>query len=92
MANKINENPDAIAGNDTHPEIKCASVYKIYGENAGSMVRSSNGNIDVKAFQEAGCIFGVNSASFDVSKGGILVVMGLSGSENQHYSLYLAAD
>ena len=41
MANEINENPDAIAGNDTHPEIKCDSVYKIIGENAESMVRSS---------------------------------------------------
>ncbi|MBC8269055.1 MAG: betaine/proline/choline family ABC transporter ATP-binding protein [Rhodospirillaceae bacterium] len=63
-----------------HPVIKCDSVYKIFGENAERMVRGSNGNIDVKAFQEAGCIFGVNDASFEVHKGEMLVVMGLSGS------------
>ena len=53
MANQNNKNPDAVAGNDTHPVIKCESVYKIFGENADSMVRRSNGNIDVAAFQTA---------------------------------------
>ena len=33
-----------------------------------------------KTFQENGCIVGVNNASFEVSKGEMLVVMGLSGS------------
>ena len=36
--------------------------------------------MDAKTFQEAGCIVGVNNASFDVSKGELLVIMGLSGS------------
>ena len=36
--------------------------------------------MDAKKFQEAGCIVGVNDASFDVNKGEMLVVMGLSGS------------
>ena len=36
--------------------------------------------MDAKAFQEAGCIVGVNNASFEVSRGELLVVMGLSGS------------
>ena len=36
--------------------------------------------MDAKAFQEAGCIVGVNNASFEVPKGDLLVVMGLSGS------------
>ena len=36
--------------------------------------------MDAKSFQEAGCIVGVNNASFEVSKGEMLVVMGLSGS------------
>jgi glycine betaine/proline transport system ATP-binding protein len=40
----------------------------------------NNGNVDAKKFQEAGCIVGVNDASFDVNKGEMLVVMGLSGS------------
>ena len=60
--------------------IKCDSVYKIFGTNAKKMLESSNGNVEAKAFHEAGCIVGVNNASFEVSKGEMLVVMGLSGS------------
>ena len=63
-----------------HPVIKCDSVYKIFGSQADRMMRESNGVVDVEAFQEAGCIFGVNNASFEVRKGEMLVVMGLSGS------------
>ena len=60
--------------------IKCDSVYKIFGTNAKKMLESSNDNVEAKVFQEAGCIVGVNNASFEVSKGEMLVVMGLSGS------------
>ena len=62
------------------PVIQCDSVYKIFGPNAKKMLQSSQGNVDAKAFQEAGCIVGVNNASFEVPKGDLLVVMGLSGS------------
>ena len=62
------------------PVIKCESVYKIFGANAEKMLQNSNGNVDAKVFQDAGCIVGVNNASFEVSKGEMLVVMGLSGS------------
>lgn len=64
----------------SQPVIKCESVYKIFGANAGKMLQESDGNVDAKTFQEAGCIVGVNNASFEVSKGEMLVVMGLSGS------------
>ena len=60
--------------------IKCESVYKIFGANAKKMLQDSGGNVDAKIFQEAGCIVGVNNASFEVSKGELLVIMGLSGS------------
>jgi len=60
--------------------IKCESVYKIFGANAKEMLENANGNVDAKTFQVAGCIVGVNNASFDVSKGELLVIMGLSGS------------
>jgi len=60
--------------------IKCESVYKIFGANAEKMLQNASGNVDAKTFQEAGCIVGVNNASFEVSKGEMLVVMGLSGS------------
>jgi len=62
------------------PVIKCESVYKVFGVNAKKMLQDVSGNVDAKAFQEAGCIVGVNNASFEVSKGEMLVVMGLSGS------------
>jgi len=60
--------------------IKCESVYKIFGAGAKKMLQDVRGNVDAKTFQEAGCIVGVNNASFEVSKGELLVVMGLSGS------------
>ena len=62
------------------PVIKCDSVFKIFGVNAKKMLETSNGNVDAKAFQDAGCVVGVNNASFEVNKGDLLVVMGLSGS------------
>ena len=62
------------------PVIKCDSVYKIFGAGAEKMLQNSNGNVDAKTFQDSGCIVGVNNASFEVSKGEMLVVMGLSGS------------
>jgi len=60
--------------------IKCEAVYKIFGAGAKKMLQDVRGNVDAKTFQDAGCIVGVNNASFDVSKGEMLVVMGLSGS------------
>ena len=64
----------------SRPVIRCESVYKIFGVNAKKMLQGVSGNVDAKTFQEAGCIVGVNNASFQVSKGEMLVVMGLSGS------------
>ena len=64
----------------TDTVIKCDSVYKIFGANAKKMLQEANGNVDAKTFQKMGCIVGVNNASFEVSKGEMLVVMGLSGS------------
>ena len=41
-------------------------------QNAEKMLENSHGNVDAKIFQEAGCIVGVNNASFEVSKGEML--------------------
>ncbi len=60
----------------TQSVIKCESVYKIFGANAKAMLENASGNVDAKTFQEAGYIVGVNNASFDVSKGELLVIMG----------------
>ena len=66
--------------NKKQPVILCDSVFKIFGDNAEKMLAGVEGNVDAKAFQDAGCIVGVNNASFEVFKGEMLVVMGLSGS------------
>ena len=62
------------------PVIRCESVYKIFGTNANKLLENSNGQISAEEFQKAGCIIGVNNASFEIYKGEMLVVMGLSGS------------
>ena len=68
------------SSNQNQPVVKCESVYKIFGENAEKMLQSSNGKVDAKEFQDAGCVVGVNNASFEVHNGEMLVIMGLSGS------------
>ena len=65
---------------NSQPVIKCESVYKIFGNNAKKLLDQTDGTVDAQKFQEAGCIVGVNDASFEVNKGEMLVVMGLSGS------------
>ena len=62
------------------PVIRCDSVYKIFGDSAKRMMQESGGVVDAARFQEAGCIVGVNNASFEVHQGELLIVMGLSGS------------
>jgi len=62
------------------PVIRCESVYKIFGDNAESLLKQANGVVDAAKFKEAGCIVGVNNASFDVHAGELLIIMGLSGS------------
>ena len=66
--------------NNKQPVILCDSVFKIFGDNAEKMLAGVQGDVDAKVFQDAGCIVGVNNASFEVFKGEMLVVMGLSGS------------
>lgn len=80
MTNEISESNDTSTNNDAQPVIKCDGVYKIFGDNTADMMAKSNGNIDIEAFREAGCIFGVNNASLEVHRGEMLIVMGLSGS------------
>jgi len=64
----------------SEPVIRCESVYMIFGDNAKSMLDQSGGRVDAEKFQQAGCIVGVNNASFEVYRGELLIIMGLSGS------------
>ncbi|OED40051.1 ABC transporter ATP-binding protein [Chromatiales bacterium (ex Bugula neritina AB1)] len=70
----------SVDSNTTSPVIRCDSVFKIFGDNAKRMMQESNGKVDAARFQEAGCIVGVNNASFEVNPGELLIIMGLSGS------------
>ena len=70
---------DSLSTN-LEPVIKCESVFKIFGNNANKLLENANGPIYAEEFQKAGCIIGVNNASFEIHKGEMLVVMGLSGS------------
>ena len=62
------------------PTISCSSVYKIFGNNAQTLLSESGGNVDAKKFQEAGCIVGVNDASFEVNQGEIVGLLGPNGA------------
>jgi len=68
------------ATNSSEPVIRCENVYKIFGDNAGRLMKESGGVVDAAKFQEGGCIVGVNNASFEVYPGELLIIMGLSGS------------
>ncbi len=80
MTTETSKGTNTSTDNNAQPVIKCDSVYKIFGEQTERLMAKSNGNVDVEEFKDAGCIFGVNSASFEVHKGEMLIVMGLSGS------------
>ncbi|WP_424946295.1 quaternary amine ABC transporter ATP-binding protein [Candidatus Spongiihabitans sp.] len=71
---------ETATSDSNQPVIRCDSVYKIFGANAKSMLQDSGGMVDAAKFQEAGCIVGVNNASFEVHAGELLIIMGLSGS------------
>jgi glycine betaine/proline transport system ATP-binding protein len=72
--------PAESAKENQQAVIQCESVYKIFGDNAGKLLQAAQGKVDASVFQQAGCIVGVNNASFEVHKGELLVIMGLSGS------------
>ena len=72
--------PEPTSPSTNEPVIRCESVYKIFGDNAKKLLQENNGVVDAKRFEEAGCIVGVNNASFEVYEGELLIVMGLSGS------------
>jgi glycine betaine/proline transport system ATP-binding protein len=57
---------DTTISPSSNPVIKCDSVYKIFGENAKKLLQEANGQVDAQEFQDAGCVVGVNSASFEV--------------------------
>ena len=61
-------------------KISCENVTKLYGKHPEQFMREHNFNPSAEAIKQNGYIPAVRDATFDVSEGEILVVMGLSGS------------
>ncbi len=61
-------------------KISCENVTKLYGKNPERFFREHNFEPDDEAIKAGGYIPAVRNATFDVTEGEILVVMGLSGS------------
>ncbi|WP_281966455.1 quaternary amine ABC transporter ATP-binding protein [Roseovarius nanhaiticus] len=60
--------------------ISCRSVWKLYGAKAGEIVKKYGQNINDDIINKNGLIPAARDVSFDVRKGEIFVIMGLSGS------------
>lgn len=69
------ENPDKVA-------VACKNLWKIFGTRAKEALAAAQaGQVDKDtALKEFGCVIGVADASFEVKKGEIFCIMGLSGS------------
>jgi len=61
-------------------KLSCRSVWKLYGEGAGSFLAASRGPPTSEEVRSAGLIGAVANVSLDVRAGEIFVIMGLSGS------------
>mgnify|MGYP001034163923 FL=1 len=68
------------------PAISCRSVWQVFGPDAGRRLaralENAGGDSDVAAssLRADGLIPAVQEASFDVGRGELFVIMGLSGS------------
>jgi glycine betaine/proline transport system ATP-binding protein len=60
--------------------ISCRSVWKLYGAKAREVAKKHGQNINDDIIAENGLIPAARDVSFDVRKGEIFVIMGLSGS------------
>ena len=66
----------------SNPAIECKSVWKIFGQrprDALELARDQGVDKD-ELFRRTGCVIGVADVSFQVGRGEIFCVMGLSGS------------
>ena len=61
-------------------KLSCKDVTKLYGDHPEQFLKNHNYAPNDEAIRKGGYIPAVRHATFDVSEGEILVVMGLSGS------------
>lgn len=62
------------------PVISCRNVWKLYGDAPEKYLASKPADATFDQIREAGYIAAVRDVSLDISRGEMLVVMGLSGS------------
>ncbi len=65
---------------DDANKLSCRSVWKLYGEGAGSFLGARRGPPTPEEIRSAGLIAAIANVSLDVQAGEIFVIMGLSGS------------
>lgn len=65
---------------NTKPVISCKNVWKLFGPNPQNYIKSMPDGHDYESIRNDGYIAGVKDVSIEVSKGEMLVIMGLSGS------------
>lgn len=66
---------------DTDAAISVRGLWKIFGEDADSIIGSPDAHLSrPELLEKTGCVAAVRDVSFDVAKGEVFVVMGLSGS------------
>ena len=65
---------------DSSPVISCRNVWKLFGPSPGQYFRNLDHDRSFEDIQRDGYIAAVRNATVDISRGEMLVVMGLSGS------------
>lgn len=65
---------------DQSPVISCRNVWKLFGANPQKYLETIDGSKSYDDIRADGYIAGVKDVSIDVSRGEMLVIMGLSGS------------
>ena len=70
----------AQAAPSSPPVISCRKVWKLFGPKPKQFLASVQTTLSYEAIREAGYIAAVRDASLDISRGEMLVIMGLSGS------------
>lgn len=65
---------------DNEAYISCSKIWKLYGNHPERYLASLTGSPSFEEIRQAGYIAAVRDVSIDISRGEMLVVMGLSGS------------
>lgn len=68
------------AGMVQEPMIRCQNIWKVFGATKSDFDRAGGATLSIEAMSARGWIAAVRDASFDIARGEVFVIMGLSGS------------